>query len=113
MRREAKKYLWDIQHAIALVQDFTDGKTFTDYETDEMLRSAVERQFEIIGEAITRLAKVDPSIVTRISEYKQIIAFRNALVHGYSVVNNRTVWDVVDSDLPRLSREIHALMKQE
>ena len=60
MRLEARKYLFDIQRAAALVREFTGGKTFADYEADAMLRSAVGRQFEIIGEAMTQLARTRP-----------------------------------------------------
>ncbi len=88
MRREAGKYLWDIQRAIGLIQDFTDGKTFADYQSDVMMRSAVERQFEIIGEAMTQLAKLAPALASRISECERIIAFRNVLIHVYADVDD-------------------------
>jgi uncharacterized protein with HEPN domain len=57
MRREAKKYLYDIQQAAELIAGFTAGKTLADYEGDAMLRSAAERQFEIAGEALAQLAR--------------------------------------------------------
>lgn len=59
MRLEAKKYLYDIQQAADLLQAFTAGKSFADYEADAMLRAAAERQFEIIGEALAQLARLD------------------------------------------------------
>ena len=62
MRLEVKKYLYDIHHAAVLLTDFTRGKTFMDYERDAMLRAAVEREFEIIGEAMNRLAQIDASM---------------------------------------------------
>ena len=64
MQREAKKYLWDIQYAIGLIREFTDGKTFADYQSNAMMCAAVEREFEIIGEATSQLAKVDPALVS-------------------------------------------------
>ena len=69
MRLETRKYLYDIQRAAALLGEFTTGKTFADYECDAMLRAAVEREFEVIGEAITQLARVDEMAVSRISDY--------------------------------------------
>ncbi len=74
MRLEARKYLFDIQRAAALVREFTGGKTFADYEADAMLRSAVERQFEIIGEAMTQLARTDELVVDQISQYQRVNA---------------------------------------
>ena len=111
MRLEAKKYLFDIQRAVALLQSFIRGKTFMDYESDAMMRSAVERQFEIIGEAVNKLADVDEEAVHRISEYERIIAFRNILIHGYAVVDDRLVWDVTQTNLPILADEVHALLE--
>lgn len=112
MRREARKYLYDIQQAVKLIREFTDGKTFADYESNVMMRAAVEREFEIIGEAMNQLAKVDPTLVERISEYEQIIAFRNVLIHGYADVDENIVWDVLRNGLPMLSREVDALMEE-
>jgi uncharacterized protein with HEPN domain len=111
MRLEAKKYLLDIQQAVELLTQFTAGKRFADYEGDAMLRAAVERKFEIIGEALARLAKLDDSLASRISESRRIIAFRNILVHGYADVADRLVWDIVEMKLPVLRREVVALLK--
>jgi uncharacterized protein with HEPN domain len=77
------------------LERFTSGKTFSDYEADALLRSATERQFEIIGEALRRLSKEDPATATRIREHARIIAFRNILIHGYAEVDDRIVWAVL------------------
>ena len=111
MRLETSKYLFDIQRAAALVQGFIRGKTFVDYEADAMMRSAVERQFEIIGEAMNKLAGVDEDTARRISQYERIIAFRNILIHGYAVVDDRLVWDVARANLPVLAKEVGALLE--
>ena len=112
MQREARKYLYDIQQAARLIGEFTGGKTFDDYESNVMMRAAVEREFEIIGEAMTRLARLDPQTASRISEYERIISFRNTLIHGYSDVNHRVVWFVIETDLPTLMREVDALLAE-
>ena len=62
MQLETRKYLFDIQRAIALLGEFTEGKTFEDYSRDAMRRAAVEREFEIIGEALTQLMKLDAAV---------------------------------------------------
>jgi uncharacterized protein with HEPN domain len=110
MRLEAKKYLYDMQQAAALLAQFTAGKGFADYVGDAMLRAAVEREFEIIGEALGQLAKLDAELAAGISEHRAIVAFRNILIHGYAEVDDRLVWDVVETKLPTLMREIGALL---
>jgi uncharacterized protein with HEPN domain len=99
MRLEAKKYLHDMQQAAALITEFTTGKQLEDYQHDPMLRAAVERQFEIIGEALSQLARLDESLASRITDHRRIIAFRNILIHGYTDVDDR---------LPLLRREVDA-----
>ena len=111
MRLEVKKYLYDIQRAANLLTEFTHGKTFADYERDAMLRAAVEREFEVIGEAMNRLAKTDALVAARISDYQRIIAFRNILIHQYTDVDDRLVWDVVETKLATLSREVGTLLE--
>ena len=113
MRLEARKYLYDIQRATDLLREFASGKTFGDYAGDPMLRSAVERQFEIIGEAVTNLARIDEPVAGRISHYQRIIAFRNVLIHGYADVDDRLVWNVIRTNLPTLGREVDALLKED
>ena len=113
MRLEARKYLYDIQRAADLLTEFTTGKTFADYERDAMLRAAVERQFEIIGEAMAQLARVDEKMVAGIDHYRRIIAFRNILIHRYADVDDRLVWNVVETNLPTLVRDIKALLNEE
>lgn len=113
MRLEAKKYLYDIQQAASRIEEFTSGKQLDDYRRDPMMRSAVERQFEIIGEALSHLAKLDSLLVQRIREHRRIIDFRNVLIHGYAVVDDRLVWDIIESKLPALRRETQALLRSE
>ena len=79
MQRDPRAFLFDIQQACSLLVQFTSGKTLADYRADAMLRSAVERQFEIIGEALSQLLKVHPEFGPRIGSQRQIIAFRNRL----------------------------------
>jgi uncharacterized protein with HEPN domain len=110
MPREAKAYLYDMRQAAALIADFTTGLDYRAYTADAMVRSAVERQFEIIGEALGQLAKVDPETAGRISDYQRIIAFRNILIHGYAGVDDMLVWDMVGTRLADLLREVDELL---
>jgi len=110
MQLESKKYLYDIQQAAAQIVEFTTGKRFEDNQNDPMLRAAVERKCEIIGEALTQLSKLDTTLIPRIGEYRRIISFRNILIHGYVEVDDSLVWGVVQTKLPRLQSEVEAIL---
>jgi len=75
-----------------------------------MLRSAVERQLEIVGEALAQLSRTDPATASQISEHQRIIAFRNILVHGYAVIDDRIVWNVLELKLPVIRAEAKRLL---
>jgi uncharacterized protein with HEPN domain len=77
-----------------------------------MLKAAVEREFEIIGEALGQLAKLDEKVAARITEYRRIIAFRNILIHGYAQVDDRLVWDIVENKSPALRQEVDTLLTE-
>jgi uncharacterized protein with HEPN domain len=107
---EARKHLFDILQACELLLQFTSGKGFEDYANDALLRSAVERQFQIIGDALGRALRVDSSLVDAVTDTGRIIAFRNRLIHGYASVSDAVVWGVVESNLPTLHGEVQALL---
>ncbi|HEY3972057.1 MAG TPA: DUF86 domain-containing protein [Candidatus Sulfotelmatobacter sp.] len=101
-----------MSRASALALEFTRGKSFADYESDAMLRSAVERQLEIVGEALAQLARIDPATASRVSEYRRIIAFRNILIHGYAEIDHRIVWNVLELKLPIVYREAEGFLQE-
>jgi uncharacterized protein with HEPN domain len=109
MPKRADKLLADIVLAAEAVLAFSARKTRQDLDTDLLLRSAVERQLLIVGEAIRQLRDVDPSLVLQISDSKRIIDFRNVLAHGYDVVSVDIVWQVVTDKLPTLLREVRII----
>jgi uncharacterized protein with HEPN domain len=111
MRLEEKTLLHDIRAAAERINTFTQGKDFSTYRMDEMLRSAVERQFEIIGEALNQLSHKNTELTSHITDYKRIIGFRNILIHGYAQVDNRLVWSVVEDKLPTLLDEVIQLLE--
>ena len=112
MQPKTPKLLDDVRDAAAFIWQVTDGKTLEAYGADRLLRQAVERNFEIIGEAISRLARVDPDIAARIGDHPQIIAFRNVLIHGYDLINDAQVWQVITHDLPRLEQQVSELLRE-
>ncbi len=113
MRLESLKYLYDIAHAASLGLTFVKEKTYSDYTSDAMLRSAVERQPAILGEALTELAKIDSQTASRISECQRIIAFRNILIHGYAEIDDRIVWSVLQQYLPGLKSQADVLLTEQ
>jgi len=110
MERKTPKLLEDIRDAAAFVRQAVANKTLDDYRRDRLLRQAVERNFEIVGEAVGRLAKLDPDTSSRIGQYAQIIAFRNLLIHGYDLIDDAQVWEVIQLNLPTLEVEVTALL---
>jgi uncharacterized protein with HEPN domain len=110
MRRDPRTYLWDALRAVELLAEFSNGKAFTDYVADAMLRSAVERQFEIVGEALNNLSKVSPELAAAIPDLPRIVAFRNILIHGYASVDDALVWQVLTEKRPQLEQRLHQLL---
>ncbi len=110
MQLKVRACLEDVRLAAELILRFTANKSLSDYENDVLLRSAVERQFEIIGEAINRMRRVDPNIIDSLPQSLRIIAFRNILIHGYDVVENTIVWEVVQNNLSPLLRHVQGLL---
>jgi uncharacterized protein with HEPN domain len=76
MQRDVRAFLWDIQEATAAIERFVAGLDILDYSASDVVRSAVERKFEIIGEALGQVAKRDPDLARRIPDYREIISFR-------------------------------------
>ncbi len=110
MRDEALKLLTDIREALAEIDAFTAGIDLSGYESDSLRRAAVERKFEIIGEACNRLSLRDEETFEKISHAPQIIGFRNRLIHGYDSVDHAIVWDVIKNKLPLLGEEVDRLL---
>jgi uncharacterized protein with HEPN domain len=110
-RHEVRKYLYDISEACGNIRRFTEGKSFAHYQADLVLRSAVERQFEIVGEALAQAVRISPELADQITSAEKIIAFRNRLIHGYSSVSDDVVWGIVEGSLPQFMAEVGQLLK--
>ena len=109
MNVEIKKYLFDISESIDSIEKYLgDKRDFNAYLANKMLRRAVEREFEIIGEAMNRIEKLDPKI--DISSKKQIINMRNRVIHGYDKIDDEIVWGTIVRHLPTLKTEISNLL---
>jgi uncharacterized protein with HEPN domain len=110
MQPKTPKLLDDIRDASVFIRQITADKTLEAYRAERVLRQAVERNFEILGEAMARLARTDPETAGRIGDHPQIIAFRNLLIHGYDLVDDAQVWNVISQDLPRLEQQVVQLL---
>ena len=109
MQYKIAKYLFDIQVSIYSIDSFIgENKDFNEYVKNKLLRRAVEREFQIIGEAITNLKKIDNEI--EVSFYRQIIGLRNQITHSYDSIDDSTIWGIVINHLPVLKKEIDNLL---
>jgi uncharacterized protein with HEPN domain len=109
MENKIKKYFLDILDAIAKIEIYFDGcKDFLYYEESMMLQDATERNLEIIGEAMSKILQLDPSI--KISDSRKIVNTRNKLIHGYDAIDNAEVYVIVKKYLPVLKTEVHELI---
>ncbi|MBW9205368.1 DUF86 domain-containing protein [Mumia sp. zg.B17] len=112
MQPKTPALLWDAWRAATRIREFCANKSWSDYADDALLRSAVERQFEIIGEALGRVRKEDSEVAAEIPYIGQIIGFRNLLIHGYAVVDDRQVWANVTTDIDPLIEVLSRLMPE-
>ena len=104
--------LRQIADACSFVLSVTEEKSLEDYTGERLLRQAVERNLQIIGEAVGRLRRDDPETLARLSEYERIVGFRNVLVHGYDLVDDGIVWNTIRTNLPLLLSEVEGLQRE-
>ena len=94
MQRDILKYLYDIQESINSINEFLgDTKDFSVYQSNKLLRRAIERELEIIGEATSRILKIDPNI--GITDSRRIVDLRNWVIHGYDKVDDVIIWGIL------------------
>lgn len=109
MDNRIKKFLLDILESVESIDKYLGEKRdFSVYKSNKMLRRAVEREFEIIGEAMNRIDNLDSTL--QISSKKQIISMRNRVIHGYDKIDNEIVWGTIVRHLPILKDELSQLI---
>lgn len=110
MRREIKKYLYDILTSIDSINEYLgDKRDFFEYQKNKLLRRGVERELEIIGEAMNRALRLNPDL--KIENARQIVDARNWVIHGYDKVDDVVVWGIVSKHLPKLKNEVKDYLK--
>lgn len=112
MQPRAAALLWDLVNAAQRIQGFVAGKAWDDYASDLLLRSAVERQFEIAGEAMGVLRDLDPETANQVPNVHRIVGMRNVLIHGYAEVNDLTVWRTATENLDEVVEAVSALLAE-
>jgi len=110
MRRDPQKYLSDMLDRGQFLEQLLADRTLEELETDRVLRSAVERELMVLGEALCQLHRAAPEIAEQIDRWKDIIGFRQILVHGYDVLELPVIWGIVQNDLPLLVTQVRALL---
>lgn len=110
MQLEIKKYLFDIKQSIEEIETYLKDKTYEDFVQGSIIQSAVERKFEIIGEALNRIKKINESVLDNITDAYKIIGLRNIIIHGYDILDSKIIWDAIQFNTPRLKKEIENLI---
>ena len=113
MRAEEKKLLLDVSEACLSIEQRCAEHTFEEYTVDRWFRRAVEREFEIIGEALNRLDRLAPAVAVRVTSLRHIVDFRNRIIHGYDSVDDVIVWRTVQHHLPLLKAEVEGLLGED
>jgi len=110
MQREIKKYLFDVESCIENIQTFVgEPKIFASFEQNIMLQQAVERNLEIIGEAVNSILKIDPEI--KITGARRMVDTRNKIIHGYDEIQPVQIWNIIINHLPLLKQEVQTLLE--
>ncbi len=109
MPHNKEQLLYDIIEGIKTIEVFAKNKSFEEFDNERLLQAGVERELEIIGEALNRLNRLDPSIAEQITEVHRIIGMRNILAHGYDVIENQIIWKVIKDKLGKLKSEAEGL----
>ena len=112
MHPKSLKLLEDIRDAASFVCESVNNLDRDAYKANRLLRQAVERNFEIIGEALNRLSQLDVATADRAGPVAQIKAFRNILIHAYDSIDHDIVWDVIQNKLPSLLQNVEQILTE-
>jgi len=106
------KWLFDVQTSISDIESYLEGREFKfeGYQKDKMLKRAIERELEIIGEAVNRIIKKDPTYSEKISGAQNIVGLRNQVIHAYDNISDENIWAIIVNHLPRLKEDVNRLL---
>jgi uncharacterized protein with HEPN domain len=112
MKRDPRAFLDDVIDAGSAIMQAVDGMSLNDYLNSRLIRSSIEREFTIIGEALAQLSQREKGLFAQIELGPQIIGFRNKLTHEYISINHQLVWGVIETHLPLLVDCCSQLLRQ-
>lgn len=108
---EEKKLLTDIEESILSIDEHLEGRrVFAEFAANKTKRRAIERELEIIGEAMSNLLKINLNI--SVSHARPIVDLRNKVIHGYDTIDETIIWKIIMKDIPVLQEEVQQLLKE-
>ncbi len=112
MQLEIQKFLFDIKTSIDSINEYLgENRDFSIYKTNKLLKRGIEREFEIIGEAASRILKIDSNFP--IDDARKIVDLRNWVIHGYDRIDDVIIWGIISKQLPILQKQVETLLKEE
>jgi uncharacterized protein with HEPN domain len=112
MQLEIQKFLFDIKTSIDSINEYLgENRDFNAYKTNKLLKRGIEREFEIIGEAASRILKIDSNFP--IEDARKIVDLRNWVIHGYDRIDDVIIWGIISKQLPILQKQVESLLKDE
>lgn len=112
MQLEIQKFLFDIKTSIDSINEYLgENRDFNTYKTNKLLKRGIEREFEIIGEAASRILKIDSNFP--IDDARKVVDLRNWVIHGYDRIDDVIIWGIISKQLPILQKQVENLLKDE
>ena len=110
MDRKQRKYLFDILSSIIEIESFMADrpKEYATFCNDTLFRRGVERNIEIMGEAMNQLLKLNPNV--NITSARKIVDTRNFVIHAYDSLRPDILWAIVVNHIPLLKQEVETLL---
>ncbi len=111
-RRSREAYLWDIVDSCRAMLEYVQQSNLSDFQQNRMLRRAVERELSIVGEAVGQATRYFPDLEESIGPARQIVGFRNRIIHEYAEINTEIVWAIMQNEVPQLFEKSEALLEE-
>lgn len=111
-KRSREAYLWDIADSCRAILEYVRDSDLSNFEQNRMLRRAVERELSIVGDAVSQATRHFPELEESIGSARQIVRFRNRIIHEYAEVDTEIVWAIVQKEVSRLPEKSESLLEE-